>query len=347
MKTHYLKRPLALGLTILVLASCSDELTAPESSASLSPDTPDLAVAAANQWITRANLPNTERWGLVSAVVPNAAGQSIFYAIGGASTTSLASGWASGTLTKVQAYNVATNDWSVRASMPLALHKSNGAGVINGKIYVSGGRMSGDKKYQNALLVYDPVTNTWTRKRDMPDVTWGGMTEVIDNRLYVLTCSSEEDCEGGSRQALYRYDPVTDQWTFLSVTPVGLGEPMGGVIGGKLYVAGGPENLLVYDPATNTWTQKASLANEHWSGAGAAVRGKLYVMGGYRRTADGSLRAIRTTSMYDPATDTWTTMAPMPTGRFDFAASRVFVNGQPRIQAVGGLRPGNNLQYIP
>jgi hypothetical protein len=37
----------------------------------------------------------------------------------------------------------------------------------------------------------------------------------------------------------------------------------------------------------------------------------------------------------------------MPTARGDFTASRVVVDGTPRIEAVGGARPGNNVQYVP
>ena len=51
--------------------------------------------------------------------------------------------------------------------------------------------------------------------------------------------------------------------------------------------------------------------------------------------------------MYDPATNLWTTRARMPTGRAAGAASRVVVNGQARIEVVGGSRPGNNVQFIP
>jgi hypothetical protein len=42
--------------------------------------------------------------------------------------------------------------------------------------------------------MYDPATNKWTRKRDMPAYTWGGITGVINNKLYVLTCTVGEDC---------------------------------------------------------------------------------------------------------------------------------------------------------
>jgi N-acetylneuraminic acid mutarotase len=89
------------------------------------------------------------------------------------------------------------------------------------------------------------------------------------------------------------------------------------------------------------------MPRRRWLGAGVALGGKLYVIGGYTENPDGSIKAVRTTSVYDAATDTWATKAPMPTARAHFAASRVVLNGQPRIEVVGGLRPGNNLAYIP
>ena len=32
---------------------------------------------------------------------------------------------------------------------------------------------------------------------------------------------------------------------------------------------------------------------------------------------------------------------------YELTAARVFVNGEPRIEVIGGYRPGNNQQYIP
>jgi hypothetical protein len=37
----------------------------------------------------------------------------------------------------------------------------------------------------------------------------------------------------------------------------------------------------------------------------------------------------------------------MPSPRADIAASQVRLNGQARIEVVGGSVPGNNLQYVP
>jgi N-acetylneuraminic acid mutarotase len=78
------------------------------------------------------------------------------------------------------------------------------------------------------------------------------------------------------------------------------------------------------------------------------LEGKLYVMGGERyNAARHAFETLDITIVYDPATDTWTRRASLPSPRSGIAASRVFLGGQPRIEVVGGVAPGNNLQYIP
>jgi N-acetylneuraminic acid mutarotase len=250
----------------------------------------------------------------------------------------------------VQAYNVATNIWTYRASLPVPLYATNGAGVIGGKVYISGG-LSQPKWYRAELYVYNPAKNTWTQKREMPNTGAGGVTGVINDKLYVLTGCDQEDCYPSQKSVFfYRYNPATDQWITLTTPTSSHSGGVGGVIGGKFYVTGGNYGggqLDVYDPATNQWTTKAPMPGERW-GAGAALRAKLYVIGGEQRTIDGTLTTVRTARVYDPITDTWTTKSPVPTaGSPQLVASRVVLNGQARIEAVGGSRPGNNLQYIP
>ncbi|HYF39227.1 MAG TPA: kelch repeat-containing protein [Gemmatimonadales bacterium] len=346
MRNRYLKRPLALGTAILVLASCNDEMTAPEAPESVAPDAPELATATAtvNRWATKADMPSTERYSLTSAVVENSSGQSIFYAIGGTTGTSPGA-----SLSKVQAYNAATNTWTYKASLPTPLYWTNGAGVINGKIYVSGG-LSRYNGYEKGLYMYDPAKNTWTRKRDMPTTSFRGVTGVFNNKLYVVTQCDQENCDEFVNSALYSYDPTTDQWTTLTAPPGHFGWAQGGFIGGKFYVTGrenGKPSFLAYDPATDQWTRKTPLNRDRWLGSGVAVAGKLYVIGGMTTLDDGSNPVVRTVSVYDPATDSWTNKAPLPNPRSNLTASRVRVNGQQRIQLVGGPRPGNNLQYTP
>ena len=354
------------GLAAAALASCGEETTQPNPAGDEKVTAPELAVAS-NTWITRRDMWSTERTDFATATVPNATGQSVVYVIGGRGASNVG-------LTTVMAYNVATNTWTLRAPLPWSLYGANKAGVINGKIYVAGGYTHGT--WTNALYVYDPAKNSWVRK-SMPSIyqspdgefeefaAGGGVTGVIGGQLYVLAeCIGKggwyyDDCEVNPATLLLRYNPVTDRWTKLAPPPVGsyagLGiSGMAGVIGGKLYVVGcgralycGEGLLAVYNPATNTWTEKRGLGRRRYGAASVVHAGKLYLFGGTRFNADGTSEVLRANIAYDPTTDRWTNYAPLPTARTGLGGSRVTLNGQPRLEVIGGSRPGNNLQYIP
>ncbi len=181
-----------------------------------------------------------QRYRFVAAMVPNAAGQSIVYAIGGKKLNDSVS------VRQVQAYNAATNTWSRKAALPVALRDQNGASVIGGKIYLAGG-ITGTKTVTKLLYVYNPATNTWARKSDMPAPGAGGATGVINDKLYVLASGS-----------FFRYNPVTDHWIRLAAPDGRFGT--GAVLYDKFYALGDGANnrlLVMYDPATNSWSTKA------------------------------------------------------------------------------------------
>jgi N-acetylneuraminic acid mutarotase len=180
----------------------------------------------------------------------------------------------------------------------------------------------------------------------MPVATWAGNTGVIGNKLYVLSsCDGQEDCGTSTNLFFGSYDPATNVWTSLPVPPSNTGHVHGGsgVIGGKFYVVGGESSVVeAYDPVTNQWSSGRAMPTPRRSFASAAVAAKLYVIAGENL----EFAPTTTTSVYDPATDSWKNVAPAPRTS-GLAAGRVFVNGKPRIELIGGRRPGNNSQYIP
>jgi hypothetical protein len=344
-------RSLVAMLTLsLGLAACGDDTpTQPNVSRDGIPSAPQLAVTS-NTWIARANMWGAERWNLAATTMTNAAGQSILYAIGGRSA-------AGGPLGKVMAYNVSTNTWNEKASLPWPLYGTSGAAVLNGRIYIAGGCSSvWCDGPSSALFMYDPALNTWTRKKDLPKPPYdpdnpskpfpagGGVSGVIAGKLYVVSqcwyvmAPSWYNCDPSF---FSRYNAFTNSWTSLP-RPSAI-YSVGGVIGGRFYVAGQvydpatgqrKPRVEVYDPATNRWTIKAPLATP-LGNFGAVMLGKLYTISGTQ------LR------VYDPSTNSVTTKASLPTNRGNVAAARVFLNGQPLLHVVGGTRPGNNLQYRP
>lgn len=330
---HLIRAAARLGpLVLLATLGCRDDSRSPTDPGTAPETTPQFAVGS-NTWVIRADMPS-DRNDFAVATVPNASGQSILYVMGGHRT-------GGGGVSQVNAYNVATNTWTWKAQMPVPVFAPNGAGVIGGKIYVSGGALN-SINFSAALQVYDPAKNVWIRKRDMPAAGGGfGLTGVIDGKLYVLTGCTDRPC------SFSRYNPATDQWTSLPVPTEPHVSAVGGVIRNKLYVAGSSffgdgTKLEVYDPVTNQWTTLGHMPGNRDGGASAVMGDRLHVIGGL---IEGS--ATRTHIVYNPATNVWITKAPLPSSAHALAvAAKVFLNGLPRIELVGGSRPGNNWQYV-
>ena len=94
-----------------------------------------------------------------------------------------------------------------------------------------------------------------------------------------------------------------------------------GVIASQLYVVGGvlTTAVEVYDPASNSWSTKAPIPTNRGGASAGVIDGKLYVVGGCINS-DCIPGVTNRLEVYDPATNTWTTKAPMPTARFGVAS---------------------------
>jgi N-acetylneuraminic acid mutarotase len=146
------------------------------------------------------------------------------------------------------------------------------------------------------------------------------------------------------------YDPTTDTWdTTQPALPTARTGPAAAVIDGKLYVVGGADfgvpasgpqhnlffaTLEVYDPALRAWdTTRAPMPTGRREPAAAVLDGRLYVMGG--TVASGATAAVE---VYDPCTNSWTTVAALPSPRSSSVAG---VIGR-TIHLVGGRAPDYN-----
>jgi len=257
--------------------------------------------ANAGTWATKKAMPLARSSPAVESI------NGIVYVAGGLNVHEQAS---------LQTYNPTANTWTIKSSMPAGRYSGDGAGVINGQLYVAGGWDNTSTFLpHNTLFVYDPASDTWATKSPMPQLSGCGATGVISSKLYVTTA-----CNGFSGYVglLDIYDPSTDTWTSLANSNDQHSEPAFGVINSKFYVAGGINNsgvvtstLEVYNPVTNTWTNLASMPTPVHKSGSAALNGKLYVFGG----SNSSGTSVNSVQIYDPITNTWSvpTIGLLPT----------------------------------
>jgi N-acetylneuraminic acid mutarotase len=135
--------------------------------------------------------------------------------------------------------------------------------VVDGKIYLVGGGGS-DGELITAVDVYDPKTDSWTTKADIPTGRKWLATSVVDGKIYAIGGVPGPDWGGELLATVEMYDPATDTWTtkadlpaarclMAAITFDGLIYAIGGYVvrdDGEVAISGKVE---LYDPANNIW----------------------------------------------------------------------------------------------
>jgi N-acetylneuraminic acid mutarotase len=92
---------------------------------------------------------------------------------------------------ELEVYDPATNVWTPRASIPTARWGA-AAGVIDGKLYVAGGRGT-DLSVLSSMQMYDPATDTWATRAKMLTGREGAGSAVVGGVFHVLGGTSGSD----------------------------------------------------------------------------------------------------------------------------------------------------------
>jgi len=255
-----------------------------------------------------------------------------------------------GAVQQVTAVEMEAGTWTQKADMPTA-RSIAGSAVVDGKIYVIGGA---PLPFQATAAVeeYNPATDTWTRRADMPTATQGVAAAAVDGIIYAIGGNTGLDTGDKDLSTVEAYDPATDTWTTKAEMPTARNVSAIAVVDRIIYVIGGifgtPEDyqtgedvavlstVEAYDPATDTWTTKADMPTARgYHHAACVVDGRIYVFGGATKYGDlsGDYSCVPTVEVYDPATDTWTQASDMPWARLGHTAS--VVDG--KVYIIGGL----------
>jgi len=191
---------------------------------------------------------------------------------------------------------------------------------------------------------YDPYTQTWTLKADMPTPRYMLAAVAVNNMVLAIGGSTLFPDANGIT-TVEAYDPSTDTWSAKAPLPAPRTGLTAAVVGGTVYATGGCNakgsflrSTDAYDPGVNSWTPKASMKNRRVSLCSAVHKGKIYAIGGNH--IDGFLTTTAFEE-YNPATDTWLEKQRMPTSRGSAAAAvsggNIFVAGGMRNVGMGSI----------
>ena len=216
----------------------------------------------------------------------------------------------------VEVYDIATNSWSTKASIPF-----NGgdlqANVVDGKIFVT--TFAGNAGFANdmkqlkdglplvkknclRLFMYDPTANSWTEKTgvttNLAMSNCGHVSTVLNDKILIVSSTWHTVLEYRSADSpnpvftgiiesnVLVYDPKLDVWNKINSIPeeivvydYGIGITSGIDTPQRIYLIQG-QKTYIYDPAKDTWATGKSMSTERSFFGVATVNNILYVIGG-------------------------------------------------------------------
>jgi hypothetical protein len=243
---------------------------------------------------------------------------------------------------RVDVYDPATQIWTPGAPLPAAAPRHHlAATVFDDKIYVLGG-------FTGILggvpgEVFTPSQGTyvleaagWRRLADQPIARGSATAQAIGDKIYV---AGGGRAEPDALDALYVYDPATDQWTARAPMPIAREHVASCALGPYLLVVGGWFSSVrqvlpaaqIYDPDKDSWGVLPDMPTAR-GGLGATMLGDTcYVVGGeeWHGPDPGTFNVVEGFSASKMA---WQTFSPMATARHGLGVAAL----DGHIYAVGG-----------
>lgn len=315
--------------------------------------------AAGEKWQVISELP-TQRSGFATAVVDGKIyliGGTLFEHERGVRRADLPGIWQGPFgMSLVEVYDPQTSTWQRVADMPTARSEPMTA-VVDGKIYVLAGYVGKDNRGVNlknlkVVEMYDPQTDTWVRKQDMPIPRIQFGIGVVAGKIYAIGgYLHPRDREPGDpwRVDLVEvYDPASDTWAKRAKMPTRRDGVQAAVIRDTIYAiggagwpqvgAGGPVlgTIEVYEPRINRWTKKPEMPNPRTVFSTVVIADKIYLIGDF--TAEVRPVPIE---VYDPATEKWRVIPAASTVELPFSVAAV----KGKIYVFGGY--GEDLELFP
>ncbi len=141
---------------------------------------------------------------------------------------------------KHEVYNVLSNTWSEKASIP-SLRNNAAVVSLDSLIYVIGGAGTKDNIWGDIWTVekYNVNSDSWVQKNDLPILLFKPGVTVVNNEIIVLGGQTLIDGKEDTSKKVFIYKAKSDQWIETSPLPIKNVFFGCATIGNKIYVIGG------------------------------------------------------------------------------------------------------------
>ncbi|QDX95435.1 galactose oxidase [Brevibacillus laterosporus] len=196
--------------------------------------------------------------------------------------------------------------WTEKSPMPTGRF-GMGSLVYDDKIYVYGGSGSGGR---TAIFeMYDPKTNQWEQLSSSSISRYLVQFVEHQDKFYAIGGVGTSD----ATNVVEEYDPFSNQWTNKQPMPTPRYNVGAISIGDYIYTFGGygikntfTDVVEVFNTKTNSWDTKNSMPVKTSETIPFKINNSIYVLA---YTKPGETPSIYN---YNPAQDTWTHIAEMP-----------------------------------
>ncbi len=244
---------------------------------------------------------------------------------------SFAGGWEGSIIgDAVNSYNTTTNEWSELTPMPIPMTEG-GIGLIGDKIYLVGG-WKDDWVPTDSILEYDIATDTFTFKKKGPLKIGSSASCVMNNKIYLFGGLGDPYPDVNYAYDALTYDPVNELWDTTSIPDMQYPHLMHGtaeVLDGNIYVLGGAGLPPDYTPQQSEkfdgekWEPIAEMPVPVTLHKSIVHNNKILVFGGDSVWTIDKSYSTNLIQEYDPATDSWRLMEPMPFQRTAMSGGKV------------------------
>jgi N-acetylneuraminic acid mutarotase len=224
-------------------------------------------------------------------------------------------------------YDPATDSWTRIADSPVSLTHC-GVAVVGREIYFAGGVVGTDTEEKvNAVTnvwKYNVDTDSWSEATPLPEPRGAGALVLLERKLHFFGGTGLDRHQAEVDHWVLSLD-ADDGWTNAAPLPAPRNHLGGAALGGKVYAIAGQTghnetatmfaDVYAWDPATDAWSAVAPLPSvrSHITGATLVHDSRIIVLGGeIEHGGDNSVADVET---YDPVTNAWTPLTPLPEPR--------------------------------